>query len=296
MHAYRLLVSGVRAFCGSEWSEAVTACEAAERAFRDGCTGAAWEIWTMQCFGNFAFSYLGRWRDLGRRVDASLADARERGSAYGMIATCLPLGITAWLARGEVEATRRFCSEAMASWSVEGFHLQHYWFLMAECHLDLYQGDGVAAWQRVRTAWPSLVRSLLLRMPLVRVQMLHVRAAGALAAAAQEPVPSSRQTLLAEAAAATRKIEGVSLPFATPLASLLRASHSAQLGDTPAALAHLNHSIVRLDHLGMAGYAAAARCRRAQLMASPMPAVFMPGEEVADPASMLRMLAPGFPV
>ncbi len=293
IQGYAQVARGYRAFLGGEWREARTACTAAEEIFRERCAGVAWEIWTMRYYAVWSSFYLGDFGSVRRQVEPLLEDARERGNVYAMAGLRAPFGVVSWLARDDVQGARQQIRESIDGWSVRGFQLQHYWFLMAESFIDLYAGAGRSAWDRMRDRWPALRRSLLLRFPSVRVQMLHLRACCALEAAARAPVRADRQRLRADASRTIRRLERVKLHFARPLADLLRAAHAAQDGRIDEAEARLRAAIGRLDELQMKGYAAAARHRLARLTSTR--AAAWTGDEVEDPDATARMLAPGFP-
>ena len=55
---------------------------------------------------------------------------------------------------------------------------------MQRTFIDLYQGDGIRAWEQLNAWWPELRAAHLLRLEQMRIQMFHLRAACALRAAA----------------------------------------------------------------------------------------------------------------
>jgi hypothetical protein len=292
VHAYAILAQTIQAQSKGQWPGALALADEAERALAERCTGVAWEIWTARAFATSSLFYLGRWQELALRADANLAEARDRGNTYAMVGARAPYGVVAWLVRGDAAGARRQLGEAVASWSSHGFHLQHYWLLMAESFLDLHAGDGAAAWARVSGRWPELKRSLLLRMPFVRTELVHARGASALAAAAGERLASARQALVAEAARSARALDGIGSDLARALAKLIAAGVAAQEGRAEEAAQRLELAALDLERQHMAAHAAAARVRIAELRgAAPPP--FLPDEAAADPAASVRMLAPG---
>ena len=44
----------------------------------------------------------------------------------------------------------------MARWSRQGFHVQHLNRLCDEVQIDLYRGEGRAAWERLQDWWPTV--------------------------------------------------------------------------------------------------------------------------------------------
>jgi len=291
-HASTMLAKAFRDYFLNAWPFALSRSDEAEKAFRERCGGVPWEMWTARTVAIWSLFYLGQWRELERRVDAQLNEARDRGNLYAMTATRVPHGVMAWLVRDDSAGARRNVAEAMADWSVGAFDLQHYWFLMAETYLDLYARNGLEAWERLRERWPSLVRSLLLRVPMVQAEMLMARGSGALAAATAER-GRSHGALLREAENAARRLERVHVPMCRPLAALLRTGIAAQHGRSEQAARGLEAVLPELERLQMAGYAAAARRQLAALIGASAPE-FLPSERVVDPAAITRMLAPGF--
>jgi predicted Ser/Thr protein kinase len=291
--AYVLFVRSIRCYMSSAFAPAAEAADAAERAFRETCAGTVWETWSSRLFAGYSLFYLGRWRELARRTDEQLDEARRRGNAFAVTTAGTPFGIVPLLARGDAAGGRAILSEAMAGWSSAGFHIQHYWFMIAGCFLDLHAGDGAAAWARLRAAWPGLTRALVRRMPLARVQSYHLRGCCAIAAAAGAR-GLRRRALLGEGLRAARRLERVRLPIAAPLAAMLRAGVAALAWKGNAAARLLSRAARELDSQQVASYAAVARWQLATVTGS-APPPFLPGEGVGDPAGIARMLAPGFP-
>ena len=61
--------------------------------------------------------------------------------------------------------------------------------LTASAQIELYRGDGAAAWQHIVEQWPAMASSALLHVECVRIFMVHLRARCALAAAASAADP-----------------------------------------------------------------------------------------------------------
>src|SRR4029453_2625932 len=152
-----------------------------------------------------ALYYLGELGELSRRVPAQLREADERGNRYAATTLRTTLAASIWLTAGEPERGREELQRARHDWSRQGFHLEHYWSLFTEGQLDLYQDLGQAAHARTLEAWPALKRSLLLRIQVVRVEALHLRARAQLACAHKG---DARRRLIAGARADARAIAG----------------------------------------------------------------------------------------
>src|SRR6185312_8991504 len=97
--------------------------------------------------------------------------------------TTLRIGLAnaVWLLNDDPARAQQETREAMAAWSAQGYHIQHWYQLIAETQTDLYRGDGEGAYQRFVAGWPALRRSLLLQMQHTRIVAVHLRGRAALA-------------------------------------------------------------------------------------------------------------------
>jgi hypothetical protein len=95
---------------------------------------------------------------------------------------------------------------------------------MAQTQIDLYCGNGPAAWERLQETWPAVRRSFFLRVQTVRIFLTHLRARSALLAARQTNQP---QHFLRHVERDARRIERERMPWAVPMAQLLRAGIAA---------------------------------------------------------------------
>src|SRR5206468_2257617 len=66
-------------------------------------------------------------------------------------------------------------------WSQRGFHMEHFFELMAQVHADLYEGGDVGPSQRVSKTWPALTSTQLLRIQHLNLSAMILRASSALA-------------------------------------------------------------------------------------------------------------------
>ncbi len=301
-HAIALatLTSGIAASLEGRWKRAVVLCERADGILRDDCTGVAWERDTAALTSLNALIYLGRLNELSQRLPALQNDAQERGDLYA--STFLPTRISyaSRLAADQPERARREAREGIARWSHQGFQLQHYWTLLAEADITLYEGDGPAAWRLMSTQWAALERSLLLRVQYALLEALDRRSRSALAAAARVPT-ADREALLRAAERAARRMEQERTPWGDALAGLVRAGAAVARGNVDGARTWLTSAERGFVAADMALHAAAARWRRGQLIGGPEGRVLvqdaqaaMAAERITNPASIVRMLSPDF--
>ncbi|PKN45107.1 MAG: hypothetical protein CVU59_09995 [Deltaproteobacteria bacterium HGW-Deltaproteobacteria-17] len=262
--------------------------------------GTAWERDLMNNQVVWCLFYLGEFDEMTRRSTMVLQDALERGDLFGSAGMVLGLGNIVILNRDGPAAAAREIDALMARWSINGYHLQHYWALLSRVNLAIYSGDAQGAHERIWQEWPRLKRSLLTQIPAVRHEGLHVRARATLARAASE-TGRVRIRLLRQARKDTATLLAVKLPWVRSLGLLLDAAVHLQSGDRNAALSLLAQSITLLETCGMQLYAAAARVRLGRLAGGPdgsamvQAAVdFMLSQGINDPGRMTELLATGF--
>jgi hypothetical protein len=288
-------IQGISAYLEGRFPAAAERCARAEALLRDECRGVAFDLGSVQLFALSALAYLGRLREVRRRVPALVREARQRGDLY--TATALRTGVrnVAWLAAGDVAGASAEVDEAMRDWSKSGFHVQHFFALLARTQIDLYRGDGSAALARVQDGWPALAGALLLRVRFFRVEIPELRARAALAAA----LAGNDRSALGAVERDARRIEREPLPWAAPMAKLLNAGAAAARNQRARAAELYRGAALELDAAGMAIHATVARRRLGELLGAGVGRELvrvsdarMAEEEIADPEAFARMLAP----
>jgi hypothetical protein len=198
-----------------------------------------------------------------------------------------------WLARDCPDEADEHATAAMRRWTSTGFHSQHYFELIARVQTALYRGDGAAALHLLEAAWPKLESAMLLRLQSIRIELRHLRARAALSASAARGVDQDRRRLLRLASKDAASIAGEDMPWASPLAEIIRAGVSAQRGDRQAAEDSLGGAAVELDSLEMGLYAAAARLQRERLAGGAVSTEWMAKQGIVAPFKLASMLVPG---
>ena len=165
------------------WQAAIGHAARACEVLRERCTGVSFQIDSIEMYRLWALYYLGELREFSERVPQLLREAEQRGDIY--ISTSLTAGIPAtfWLCRGAVDEGRRVAAESMRMWSRRAYHLQHFWETVALGQADFYEGRGTETWKRINEQWKPLSQSFLLRIQMIRIEALHLRARAALTAA-----------------------------------------------------------------------------------------------------------------
>jgi hypothetical protein len=297
------LANGIVAFCQGRRAEGRDLCDEAVATFREHAPWAWWESSTAHSVATWSRYWLGDHAALASRVPRLLEDARDRGDLYS--STCLASSVAnvAWLVRDDIEGARRELARAREQWRAEDFQFQDYWLLEADVLLALYAGDAIGAHRTLESSWRVFESTLLLRVQYIRTEMLHLRAAAALACAVAPGVgQAERAASLATARACVARLDRESrFPAAVGLARLTRAGLAAAAGRADAAIELLAAAEDDLAAASMRILAAAARRRRGALLSGPAgrelaagAEAAMAAEQIANPGRMTDMLVPGF--
>jgi hypothetical protein len=294
-----VLAKGIADALKGRWESARTLCDQAEGIFRTHCTGVMWELSTAHRFALWPLMFLGEVAEMGRRLPVLIKEARERNDLYAVTNLSLVIRTFVRLAEDEPERARRELRQVMDGWSQEGFHVQHMNRLFDEAQIDLYQGEGSAAWERVTGQWPALARSYLLRVQQVRIFLLHLRARAALAAA---PAAAEPAALLHAAERDARLLRRERIAWAEALAQLVSAGVALGRHDAGGARQLLEDAAGSLEAAGLRLHAAAARRRLGELIAGSrghrlveQADAWMKGQNVRRPDRVTALLAPGPP-
>jgi hypothetical protein len=294
---FTALSSGICAFLVGDWRGALDACELAEWTFQRRPGGVWWELASARSFGLWSRFYLGQYDAIAERVPILLREAESRGDRYAATSQRIGLPNLAWLVCDKPLEARRNVLEAEKQWSQAGFQFQHYLSALASSHIDLYEGNGGAAHQRVADMWPLLKRSLYLRIQNLRIEALFLRARCALAAAAERP----DRVLVADAERCAKTLLREKAGWADPLAELVLAAVAFARDRRETAIAHLESAERLATDEQMAMFAAAARWQRGQLLGGAEGLAMIAEAEaqmkaagVKCPQPMAAMLAPGF--
>jgi tetratricopeptide (TPR) repeat protein len=295
-----MLFDGYRAFLIGAWVETRAIMEAAEHHLRERCTGVAWELTNAQLLCAWALGFLGEIDVLAERLPEYVREARERGDLFAIANLRNGLPNIHRLASGDVDGARRDIDEVMRGWSVDGFHLQHYYAMHARTDVELYAGDAAAAQAHMDRAWPGMQRSLLERVQLVKLNALHVRARCALASAARAR-SDDRPRFVAVARECARRMERDALGWSNALADLVRAAERAMERDDAAKVEHLRRARSGFLQAGMRLHAAAAERRLGEAIGGDegrelvaTANAWLAAKGVKDAGRLIAAIAPGF--
>jgi hypothetical protein len=290
--------AGIAAFLEGRWRAAFDYCVRGEAIFREKLTGVSWERSTVQLFMLNSLAYLGDAKELGRRAAGYLRDAEQRGDLFAETNLSTGHVALAALAEDDADGARRRSAQALARWSREGWHIEHYYDLLAQCEADLYCGDADAAYRRVTRHWNDVRKALLTRVQLIRLNLLGLRMRAALACATANDDARRRR----EAAADARRLAREGMAWATPWARVAQAALACRgRAGSADALRLLGDAEEGFAGAAMQLHSAVARLRRGQLLGGEL------GDELVRTADatlralgvrrvdrMAALVAPGF--
>lgn len=242
--------------------ESVERLADAEALFESGCIGTVWERSFLHYLSFNGLYFIGEVRELARRVPAALVDAERRGDLYGATNIRTLFLSYVHLARGEPDEARRSASEGLVRWTQRGFHLQHFQGIATRAQASLYEGDDEGALGLLRGCWKRLDRSFLLRMQILRILALTMRARSALGVARRR----EQEAMLGDAERIAERLEREPLAWGRACALPVRAGIAAVRGDDAGAIAQCLAAEEAFDAHGMRLFAEAARIRRARAL------------------------------
>ena len=292
------MARGMAFFVQGRFRESRACLERTEIILREQCTGVSWERSSMLTFLLANLWLLGDTRELVRRGATSVREAEERGDRY--LATNLRSGLanSRWFVEDRPDRAAEEAAAAIGAWSREGFHLQHYYDLIARAQHSLYVGDPERGYRHVEERWPALRRSFQLRVQSTFINVHHLRARVALGAARGS---AQRSSLLDRAERDAASLAELGRGWGTAFATMIRAGVAATRGRRDAALALCIDAARRFESVDMALYAAAARRRWGELQGGDQGRALaaaadeaMRDRGVVNPDRMTALLAPGF--
>ena len=180
-------IAGVAEYLAGHFVEGLARVDRGVEIFREYGRDVSLETANGELFAVICLAQLGRVRELRERVSRNLPEKERRGDLYGSINMRIGWANLAWLVDDDVSEARRQIDDAMAAWSRRGFHIMHYYELLARTNLALYAGDPRDAHAFVQQRWRPMQRSLIPgRIQSIRVSAWDMRARSALAVAELE--------------------------------------------------------------------------------------------------------------
>jgi eukaryotic-like serine/threonine-protein kinase len=270
------------AFFRADWRASVAHAETAEAHLTRHGVGIAWERAVAYQYWLFALALTAQPAKLEERRRIALEDALARRDRLAENHCRSGYTSLLWLFRDDLDTARRERQTmrgllhpdrdptAVRRWPEDSFATPDYHDLIADTHIELYAGAGLAAHARIEEAWPLVERALLLRLQFAGVDLRFLRARCALAASLQvgrgrmrrggalDP-HALRRIASHELSRIARDRNPVARPYHGLLAGLLRP-------DAKPAAGWLDDAARSFDALVMPAHAAAARFRHGELV------------------------------
>ncbi len=284
---------GMGCYMRGMWKEAQAGIEKGDASPGGGATRTLRRLFLAR-----TYYFMGEVKEAIKRETPLYAEAEDRGDLNMTVNMRTSSYVRKWLAADDPDRARRDVREALAEWSQKGFFVQHWQAMVYAPDIDLYVGDGGAAYQRFARDLPALKRSLMLQAGYVRVATLHTR--GRLAIASIESDPSLRSVRIAEARRAAHALRKECSPWAGALAAMVDAMVENALDHREGAIRALREAIERAESTDTLCYLPSARYRLGELlggdegqalMESAIEAVKAQG--VRNPAPWLAVHLPG---
>ena len=290
---------GFAAFVLGRFPEAVELSDRAVDFVGEHAPGLFWDMRAGRLHAAWALAWMGEVKELAARLDRAVSEALDRGDLAASTAYRVGTLNLAWLRTGDAAHARAIVDEATRSWTVRARHNQHYWAFFALAQIDLYEGKARDAYERCRVEIPRSRRALTFQVEILHMQALHARARAAILLATQV-AGHERAALLREAERDADKLASTVTPYTTPLAELTRAGIAGVRGDDAAAVSALERAAMGFDGASMRLHSAVARRLLGELRGGDEGKqkiaeadAWMSAQEIAEPARMTEMIAPG---
>ncbi len=280
------MVRGFDALMLGEWTAARSHLDLAENLFRDRCTGVTWERDTVHNFTLWSLVQMGEIAELKRLWSVLLRESQERGDLYAAKMLTAFYMTMIKLAGNEPIETESELEALVDRTQDRGFSLQHSSALQSLVQIYLYRGDINRAWARIAAAWPGYTKSMLLRIQMIRIDMLEIRSRCALAMAEKTDSP---EVFLRQARSDARRLESEGQRWAVAHAHYLQAGIAACEDDAARAVEKLVLATDDYFAAGMPLRAQLLRYRLGEIQSSTEIRALREEAEALDPLSGNRL-------
>jgi len=250
----------------------------------------AWDLRTARIVASWSCWFAGHLRRLATGVRGFLRDSDAAGDRYTSLQLRLGVNNGAWLVADDPAGALRAVDDALAGWPTEDVANTSYYATIARVNAMLYAGDDEVALACVTREWPTIARSLMLRVPFAEIAMRELRARAHLGVARASSGKARARSIAAARADATG-LRKTRQPWVASSADLIDAGAAHLSGSDPRP--HLASAIDAADRFGLALIATSARMARATLDGADASEPFV-DEGVVAPAKLARVLCPAF--
>lgn len=287
--AFADLCGGTASFYLGDWSRALERLGTAESRYARLQGTNAWEMVNCAMYQLWACAYSGDLRRLAAILPSHVAHAEQQDNAIAMAGFCSGPSNLYWLVADRPSEARQRSASASAPFASVDFQSPQFVDLLAQCSIDLYEGDGAAAWARLERNWSHISGLQFLRMQFFRIDLLFIR--GLCALATLSTGDPRRRAMKREVNQAVGRLGRESSPRARALGHLLLAGFEL-LRHPERAAPRFEEAATTLHAVGMAMHAAAARYAAQRLGGVTSPSDWCRQQGVVAPERLTRMLVP----
>jgi eukaryotic-like serine/threonine-protein kinase len=267
----------------------------AEQRFKE-LAGAAWELSTSRIHRLRATDYQGAWDELRPLYNEYIHDAQRRDDRFSEQSLRRWFNVL-WLANDQPEKAGEDLDKNPWSAPSGGYHLQHFLEVRARLELAIYRGNAASAdW--VRAALDDAAGSFLFRIQIARAISDWLRGRLALC---QAVALNSPEALLVEAEEMSSRLYREEANYASIWGMLLQAAALTHRQKKQEALLLLHRAVRYSSAQDFPLCAAVARRRQGELLGGEegerliaLADMWMRSQEIANPARMSEVFAPGF--
>jgi eukaryotic-like serine/threonine-protein kinase len=294
----RLGMTGIALFNNGRFREASEQVRDTLELLEDSSLGLVFERFTARLFMIQLMGLRGSYKELSAFQRAGLHEAVLQQNVYAMVNLRIGFANLTWLLEDRPFFAELQIQEAMQQWSQRGFHLEHFYALVARVSIKLYQGEHAEAYAIAGELLVACTRSLLWRVQTLRFRVLYSHGGACLSML--ERGLGDRARLLREVRRAARGIGRERASWMRPFVDVLHAGVALHEGSPDAAHATLRAASRGFTAHDISGFAAAARDRAARLRADASSEVEiaevaqqLKDEGVVAPERLIGMLIPG---
>ncbi|MBI4854073.1 MAG: protein kinase [Acidobacteria bacterium] len=293
-------VGGIIAGCLGEWRLSVEEFTRSESIFRQHCVGTSADIDRGYYWIFNSYFFIGDLNLLFNRLPEVLKDISDRGNLIGEINLRLRTTYIKFLADDEIDNAKEELEKTIGRWSKKGFQMQHFWHLFGQVQTLLYEGNSSLAWQILNEKWPTITKSLFLRIQSFYIQIHHLRARCAIALLASNPKTANSSKLLSIAKRDAKLLEKENMPWANAFAKQILASIAALEGEIEKAISLTTEAERGFEAVDMMLYKTVLERRRGELMANAegknlveMADKWISNQQIKKTSAIANMLVPG---
>jgi len=263
--AFYRMTQGIVAFSSARFVEAQPLLAEAESIF-SGCTGVQWELAMVRTYQAWNRVQRGAYREMAAVVPAQYTDARERGDLFMAVNLGQFPYLITLLVQNRADAASALLDECEALWRPKGYQLQVALGGMGRCWLEIYRGNGPAAWEVIERHWNLLRKNMYHLLENLAIYLGEARGRAALLMA-EQCVADGKDAApyLKQARADARRLQSKKLAHGPVMGTVVQAGVEALEGNRAGAIALLERAVRDYESLGQGMLANTAKRRLGQL-------------------------------